>query len=129
MMRSSSRRHARLPLRNRAPAFRTFSSDLDDPTIRKNSMPLSIPELEIGLRILGGAETKQKSFWDENIVRFRQTVLIAIRDTSDALLEQAISPPWRIELESQLDELVQYLELANRYVDERSRAVSRPTIS
>ena len=90
-------------------------------------MPLSIPELEIGLRILGGAGAKP--FWDENIVRFRQTVLIAIRDTSDALLEQAISPPWRIELESQLEELVQYLELANRYVTERTRAVSRPTIS
>jgi hypothetical protein len=62
-------------------------------------------------------------------VRFRQTVLIAIRDTSDALLEQAISPPWRIELENQLEELVQYLELANRYVAERTRAISRPTIS
>lgn len=128
-MRSSSQRHARPPVRHRAPAFRTFSNALDDPTIRTSAEPLSVPELEIGLRILGGAEAKQKSFWDENIVRFRQTVLLAIRDTSDALLEQAISTPWRIELEDQLESLVQYLELANRYVAERTRAISPPTIS
>jgi hypothetical protein len=128
-MRSAPRRHERSPVRHRAPAFRTFSNDLDDPAIRKNAPPLSIPELEIGLRILGGSEIKQKTFWDQNIVRFRQTVLLAIRDTSDALLEQAISPPWRIELESQLEALVQYLELANRYVAEHTRAVSRPAVS
>jgi hypothetical protein len=128
-MRSSSRRHERPPVRHRAPAFRTFSNDLDDPASRKNAPPLSIPELEIGLSTLGGSETEQKIFWDENIVRFRQTVLLAIRDTSEALLEQAISPPWRLELESQLEALVQYLELANRYVAERTLAVSRPTIS
>ena len=99
------------------------------PLTGKNASALSIPELEIGLRILGGAEVKQKSFWDENVVRFRQTVLLAIRDTSDALLEQTITPPWRIELESQLEGLVQYLELANRYVAKRTRVASRPTIS
>ena len=128
-MRNSSRRHERSTVRHRPPAFRTFSSELDDPAIRGSAPPLSIPELEIGLRILGGSESKEKAFWDENIVRFRQTVLLAIRDTSDALLEQAISAPWRIELQSQLESLVQYLELANRYVAERTRAVSRPTFS
>lgn len=128
-MRISHRRHTRFPVRHRAPAFRSFSNDLDDPAIRTNAAPLSIPELEFGLRILGGSEDRQKDFWDENIVRFRQTVLLAIRDTSEALLEQAISPPWRIELESQLEALVQYLELANRYVAERSRGGSQPTIS
>jgi len=128
-MRSPSRSHERSAVRHRPPAFRTFSSDLDNPAIRGSAPPLSIPELEIGLRILGGSESKQKTFWDENIVRFRQTVLLAIRDTSDALLEQAIGTPWRIELESQLKALVQYLELANRYVAERTRAVPRPTIS
>ena len=128
-MRNSSRSHEWSPVRHRPPAFRTFSSDVDDPAIRGSAPPLSIPELEIGLRILGESESKQKTFWDENIVRFRQTVLLAIRDTSDALLQQAIGTPWRIELESQLEALVQYLELANRYVAERTRAVSRPTIS
>lgn len=129
MMRSPSRRHARPPVRHRAPSFRTFSNDVHGSGSASSSVPLSIPELEIGLRILGGAESRQKSFWDENIIRFRQTVLLAIRDTSDALLEQAITPPWRIELEGQLEELVQYLELANRYVAERTRVISRPTIS
>ena len=128
-MRSSFRRHERPPVRHRPPAFRTYSNSLDNPAFRKNAGPLSIPELEIGLRILGRSEPRQQAFWDENIVRFRQTVLLAIRDTSDALLEQAISAPWRIELETQLEALVQYLELANRYVAERARDVSRPTIS
>jgi hypothetical protein len=128
-MRSPSPRHARPPVRHRPPSFRTFTNDVDDPAVGKNASALSIPELEIGLRILGGAEAKQKTFWDENIVRFRQTILLAIRDTSDALLEQTITPPWRIELESQLEELVQYLELANRYVAKRTRMASRPTIS
>ena len=128
-MRSPSRRHLRPPVRHRAPSFRAFTNDVDNPGTGRNAAPLSIPELEIGLRILGGAESKQQSFWDENIVRFRQTVLLAIRDTSDALLEQAITQPWRIELESQLEELVQYLELANRYVAERTQINSMPTIS
>lgn len=128
-MRSPSPRHARPPVRRRPPTFRIFTNNIDDPATGKNASALSIPELEIGLRILGGAEAKQKNFWDENIVRFRQTVLLAIRDTSDALLEQTITPPWRIELESQLEELVQYLELANRYVTKRTRIASRPTIS
>ena len=129
-MRSPSRRHMRSPVRHRAPSFRTLANDVDNSAAAgRTPAPLSIPELEIGLRILGGAEAKQKSFWDQNIVRFRQTVLLAIRDTSDALLEQAITPPWRIELESQLEELVQYLELANRCVAERNRGIPRPTIS
>ena len=128
-MRSPSPRHARPPVRRRPPTFRIFTNDIDDPATGKNASALSIPELEIGLRILGGAEAEQKNFWDENIVRFRQTVLLAIRDTSDALLEQTITPPWRIELESQLEGLVQYLELANRYVAKRTRIASRPTIS
>ena len=128
-MRSPSPRHARLPVRRRPPTFRIFTNNIDDPATGKNASALSIPELEIGLRILGGAEAEQKNFWDENIVRFRQTVLLAIRDTSDALLEQTITPTWRIELESQLEDLVQYLELANRYVARRTRIASRPTIS
>jgi hypothetical protein len=119
----------RPPVRHRAPPFRTFTNDVDDPAIGKTASALSILELEVGLRILGGAEAKQKTFWDENIVRFRQTVLLAIRDTSDALLERSITQPWRMELEGQLDELIQYLELANRYVANRARVVSLPTIS
>jgi len=128
-MRSPSQRHMRPPVRHRAPSFRTFTNDVDNSAAGSTSAPLSIPELESGLQILGGAEARQKSFWDENIDRFRQTVLLAIRDTSDALLEQAITPLWRIELESQLEALIQYLELANRCVAERNRGIPRPTIS
>jgi hypothetical protein len=46
-------------------------------------------------------------------------VLFAIRDTSEALLSPAIPLEWRIELEDQLEDLVQYIELADRYIARR----------
>lgn len=128
MSRISSRRHGQLPVRHRGPSFRPFSETVEvmAPDL---ASPFSIRELEIGLRSLGRTETQQTTFWDKNIARFRHTVLVAIRDTSDALLSQSVTTRWRIELESQLETLVQYLEFADRYVAERDRSVSNPTIS
>jgi hypothetical protein len=81
--------------------------------------PLSIEELEAGLRIMGEESTDLHSFWDEHIELFRKTVLFAIRDTSDALLSPRITLRWRVELESQLEDLVRYIELADRYIAKR----------
>lgn len=81
--------------------------------------PLSIEELEAGLRIMGEESTDLHSFWDEHIELFRKTVLFAIRDTSDALLSPRITLRWRAELESQLEDLVRYIELADRYIAKR----------
>jgi hypothetical protein len=80
---------------------------------------LSIEQLEEGLRLLGRGDMDQNKFWDENIAAFRQTVLLAIRDTSDALLSPKIPLRWSLELESQLEALVQYIELADRYIARR----------
>ena len=60
-------------------------------------------------------------FWDTNIARFRRTVLLAIRETSGALLSPTITLHWQVELQRQLNELVRYIELADRYVALRSR--------
>ena len=76
---------------------------------------LSIEELELGLLSLG-TDVDLQAFWDENILSFRQTVLLAIRETSDALLCTSISLEWRVELEGQLELLVRYLKLADRYI-------------
>lgn len=81
---------------------------------------LSIEQLEEGLRLLGRGDTDQNAFWDENIEAFRQTVLFAIRETSDALLSPRIPLRWCLELESQLEALIQYIELADRYIARRS---------
>ena len=81
--------------------------------------PLSIEELEAGLRIMSEDSTDLHSFWDEHIELFRKTVLFAIRDTSDALLSPRITLRWRVELESQLEDLVRYIELADRYIARR----------
>jgi len=81
--------------------------------------PLSIDELETGLRVLKDARTERGLFWDENVAAFRVTVLSAIRETSDLLLTPTIPPRWRVELEAQLEDLVRYLALADRYVERR----------
>lgn len=81
--------------------------------------PMSIEQLEVGLRALEGGRADLHGFWDENVAPFRQTVLLAIRETSDALLSPTIRPCWRAELEVQLDELFQYLGLADRYIESR----------
>ena len=79
----------------------------------------SIEQLEAGLRTLDSGDTNLKSFWDENIESFRQTVLLAIRETSDALLAPTLSLQWRLEFEGQLEQLVKHLELADRYLARR----------
>src|SRR4051794_11214566 len=75
--------------------------------------PLSLEELEAGLRNLMDDSVDQSSFWQHKMVAFRQTLLFAIRETSDALLSPTISPRWRAELEKQLPLLVHYFEFAN----------------
>jgi hypothetical protein len=76
--------------------------------------PLSKVELEAGL--LGPYETDfdRIAFWDRNLTVFRQTVLAAIDETSEALLSPHVPAHWRAELESQLLALGSYLELADR---------------
>ena len=97
---------------------------------RERAGTLSIEELEAGLRTLDSSDVELSAFWDENIAAFRQTVLIAIRDTSDALLSPSMPLNWRLELEGQLEALVKYLELADRYMarrrSDRERIVERP---
>lgn len=88
--------------------------------------PLSIEQLETGLRILSKGDLDQKAFWDENVDAFRRTVLFAIRETSDALLSPTIPLNYRVELEGQLESLIQYIELADRYVARRSLSREAP---
>lgn len=85
------------------------------------AVPLSIAELEAGLRVLhrGG---DRDMFWDMNVVAFRQTLLMAIRETSEALLSPCLSERWRFELRSQVHALQRYLEIADDYVAERARS-------
>jgi hypothetical protein len=83
--------------------------------------PLSIEQLEAGLQVLRDARTRRGVFWDENVTAFRLTVLFALRETSDLLLSPTIPPRWRAELEAQLEDLVQHLALADRYIERRPR--------
>jgi hypothetical protein len=96
-----------------------------DERVSRPVTPLSIEELETGLRMLGRGDVDHNEFWDANIAAFRQTVLFAIRETSDALLSPRISLSWRAELEGQLEALVEYIEIADRYVARRSGSGDR----
>src|SRR4051794_35111552 len=71
--------------------------------VEDNTPVFTIEDLETGLRMLGAADLDNNAFWDANIASFRQTVLFAIRETSDALLSPRITSAWRGELESQLE--------------------------
>ena len=88
--------------------------------------PLTIEELEAGLRIMDANEAGRNDFWDENLDAFRRTVLLAIRDTSDALLSPRITRRWRLELKCQLLDLFEYLDLADRCLSRRSLSPEAP---
>ena len=83
------------------------------------NVPISIEELEAGLLALDWDNLDRNAFWDSTIFRFRQTVLVAIRETSDALLEPMIPRRLRLELQSQLNGLIQYSDFADRYIATR----------
>lgn len=86
--------------------------------------PLSLEELEAGLRALGENEVDEYRFWTENGPAFKQTVLFAIRETSDSLLSPKIPLHWRMQLQSELAELVHYLHIADLRMAKPSRASS-----
>jgi hypothetical protein len=86
---------------------------------RSGLEPLSIEQLETGLCAMMDGKTDRGVFWDDNVAAFRQTVIFAIRETSDLLLSPTIPQRWRFELEAQLEDLIQYIALADRYIERR----------
>jgi hypothetical protein len=86
---------------------------------------LNPKQLDVGLRILNDGLVDVNEFWDENITAFRQTLLVAIRETSDALASDRTPLSLRIELEKQLESLIQYVELADCYIARRSLSFER----
>jgi hypothetical protein len=82
--------------------------------------PLTVEELEDGLRLLDQGVIEADAFWDENLEAFRQAMLVAIRETSDLLFADQVPRPWRMELEVQLIALRRYVEIVDRYVAKRA---------
>lgn len=82
--------------------------------------PLSTKELAAGLQRLNQSTTDPRVFWDDNIVAFRQTVLAAISETSEALSMEKLPLDWGAELEGQLASLREYLALADRHLCSRT---------
>ena len=85
--------------------------------------PLGIEQLEAALRQLGRADVDPGAYWDEHIEAFRQTVLLAIRETADAIMLASVPSHWRVELEGQLAMLGRCIELADQY--RKLRSLSR----
>jgi hypothetical protein len=81
---------------------------------------LGVDELEAGLALLDHG-APQDAFWDSNVAAFRQTVLEAIGETSDALLSKDLTTARRDDLEEQVRALRHCIEVADSYVVRRSR--------
>ena len=79
---------------------------------------MTIEELETGLRRLN-RQAGDCTFWDENIIAFRRTVLCAIRETSEMLASSSLPLDAWIELENQGLLLRRYLSLADTYLRSR----------
>jgi hypothetical protein len=78
-------------------------------TICDRAAALSIAELEDGLKLLQQAGTNREDFWAANDPAFRETLRIAIHETSEALRSEPLSSGLRAELEGQLVWLTNYL--------------------
>ena len=76
------------------------------------------------LEIPGGASS---SFWDENVEAFRETVVLAIRETTDLLLGEDLPPGWRTHLNGQLRVMGNYRDLADLYIARRLAQESGPS--
>lgn len=59
----------------------------------------------------------RKAFWDESVASYRKTVLIAFRETSDALIAQQTLAARHTALQAQVADLQRSVELANTRYD------------
>jgi hypothetical protein len=80
--------------------------------------PLTIRELEDGAKLLDRGEVDPGMFWHSNGAAFSRTLLVAMRETSDALSSEDLPIAWRDELEGQL-------QLLRRCFDSNYGAVGR----
>jgi multidrug efflux system outer membrane protein len=55
---------------------------------------------------------ERQAFWDETVAQYKQTVLVAFRETSDALVAQQNLGPQRVSLQSQVTALQHSSDLA-----------------
>jgi hypothetical protein len=66
-------------------------------------LPLTIEELEEGARQLDRGEVDSEIFWYLNSSAFSRTLLVAMRETCEALSCEDLPLAWREELEDQLE--------------------------
>lgn len=96
---------------------------------------LTVEQLQVGLRLIDGCNVDLQAFWDEHLMAFRETLRLAISETSETLFAPATPLHWRVELEAQLEGLTRDLEFAERYIsrrpisDERQRPAGEASLS
>ena len=57
--------------------------------------------------------------WDQEIAEFRAAALVAISETSVLLLSDGLAPRWRKELETQIEQLRNYVSVIEMFAAER----------
>jgi hypothetical protein len=88
-------------------------------------LPLTIDELEDGLRALDSGETDPLLFWQRNLGAYRKTLLVAISETLEALCASDLPTRWRAVLERDVEELRCYLLIADAFEDFLSSSAPR----
>ena len=88
---------------------------------------LTVEELEAGLSQLDRGEVAFDIFWEEHLSAFRQSMVMAIDETSD-MLDGRLSHRWRRELEVQLKALRGYVAIVDGYIARRG-AVDRARLN
>jgi len=81
------------------------------------ALPLTIDELEDGLRALDSGETDRLLFWERNLGAYRETLLVAIRETVEALSATDVPMRWRMVLERDVEDLRCNLLIADAFQD------------
>ena len=80
---------------------------------------LTVEELEAGLSQLDRGEIAFDIFWDEHLSDFRQSMVVAIDETSD-MLAGRLPYRWRRELQVQLKLLRGYVDIVDAFVAQRA---------
>ena len=65
------------------------------------------------------------TFRDEHVEAFRNTVIAAIRETSDLLRSEDMPPRWRKQLQRQVRHMRSYVEVADLYLARQRGTASR----
>jgi len=83
-----------------------------------------LPESEPAATLLT-VEALEMGFSDGHVEAFRETVIAAIRETSDLLRTEEMPARWRAQLDRQVRHMRHYVEIADLYLAKQNGSARR----